>query len=298
MARLGGKQIGRLIGYVLGLAMVGAAIALALREMDWSTLTRAAWWLPALLCAAVLINLLLAAAIWWVITLSFDAKPRVGYGLMLRLIAASELLNYLPLRAGLVGRTAFLKARHGLPVRQSLAIFSIVMGVSVAVLLPVGLAMLLVTRTWALMVSGLVVAVWTVAAGPLARSLLRRAMTCTWSWAPLRAVDLLVNAARLWLAFGIIGRPIDPLEAVVLASAALLVQMAQLTPNGLGVREWVVALLAGAISPIGSADALAATVVDRAASALVAILTGLIALPTLRTTRSTNDQSGSPLSEN
>jgi len=126
------------------------------------------------------------------------------------------------------------------------------------------------------------VLVLTVLTRPLGGRLLGRVVP-TWGWwAPLRTVDLAVSAGRLWLAFEVMGAPIGYGDAVVAASASLLVKLAGLTPNGLGLSEWAVAALSSALAPVSTATGAAAALLDRAAEAVVLIVAGSISAWWLR----------------
>lgn len=271
----------RALGLALGLLLLGGAIAFALGRADWAQLQRAAPAQAFQLAGAILVNLFLTALLFWVVTLSFDAKPAVGLGRMLALISASALLNYLPLQAGSIGRAAYLKLRNDLPLRQSVLIQLIIAVITMVVPLSVVLVMLTpgpVRGLAALIVAGGVVGL----TKPAAEALLRRKVVAAWSWMPLRLADLSFTALRMWIAFAMIGQPASYLQALAIAAAIMVVNLVSLTPNGLGFREWVaaaVSALAGA--GLGPAGVLA-TLVDRAVEAVVFIGVGLLASVWLR----------------
>ncbi|MEX0655040.1 MAG: lysylphosphatidylglycerol synthase domain-containing protein, partial [Phycisphaeraceae bacterium] len=279
MSRPTWKGVARTFGLLLGMALLAAAVVYALWGVDWTVLAAAEPSGFVLLAAAVLANLVLTGLLFWAITLSFDASPPVGPGRMVGLVCVSSLLNYLPLpRAGLVGRSAYLKWRHGLPLRQSVVIMAVVLALAVAVF-GVTAAMLLAfddTAGWIAMAAALLAL--TLATGPVARRLLRRPVRWGWLWAPLRTLDLLATAARLWLAFALLGQPIDFEQAVLIGAASLLVKLAGLTPNGLGLSEWLVAALTPVLAPVETATAAAAAVLDRAAEVLVVLVAGGVGL--------------------
>ena len=108
--------------FSVGLILVAAAITVALRQVDWSLISKAGIWQLAALASAAAGNLLLSGLLFWTITRSFNAQPPVSFGKMLKLMCAAALVNYLPLRPGLVGRAAYLKLHHRLPLRKSVAI--------------------------------------------------------------------------------------------------------------------------------------------------------------------------------
>lgn len=263
------------------LAMVGAVALLvvagvsAAREVPVSVLAEAPPGLLAALAGLAVGNLLLTAALFWAITRSLDARPPVGLAEMTELIAASALLNYVPIiRPGLWGRAAYLKARHDLPLTQSVIMLAAIFALAI-VMSAVALVMLVPSRAGAWGAFLGLSAALALATPALARRLLRIATVQGWAWVPLKAADLLVNGARLWLAFWIIGQPIGYEAAVLAAAASLLVKLAGITPNGLGLSEWVVAALAGAVAPVSAAEGVAAALVDRGAEVVVTLVTGL-----------------------
>ena len=117
---------------------------------------------------------------------------------------------------------------------------------------------------------------------PVATMLLRRSVRYSWLWIPVRVADLLVTAIRLWLAFHILGHPLAFDQALLAASGSLVVRLLALTPNGLGLSEWVVASIAATTMAMSTAEALAAALVDRAVEVWVLSAVGLLAAWRLR----------------
>jgi uncharacterized membrane protein YbhN (UPF0104 family) len=269
---------------ILGLGLVGGAVVSALWHADFAAVKHAAPWWAAALGGAVLANLYLTALVFWVVTRSFDAAPPVTLGRMWHLTCASTLLNYIPLvRAGLVGRTAYLMVHHKLPLRQALAIACIV---AAAFAVAAGGAVALVLEMdgparWGAAAGGLVVLSLGTAA--LSRLVLRRPLQSAWLWFPLRVADVLAVAARLWFAFVILGHPITFDQAVVLGAVDMTASILPLTPNGLGLSEWSVAVTARAMAVGGgSAIGAAAMLVNRTVSVLILVPLGLWSLHVLR----------------
>ncbi len=274
----------RTAGWVLGAALTLGAAALAWRGADFSPLASArAGWLV-LLGVLVAGNLLLTGLLFWAVTLSFDAQPPVPVGRMVQLIAGSALLNYLPLRPGLVGRAAYLKMRHGLPLHQSVLILGVVLALGALVLGVPLLAVLLATPT-AQDQAGMAVLVGllllTPLTGPLARRMLRRPIVGSWWWLPLRVLDLLVGAVRLWAAFAALGETITISQAIAAGAAGMFISQLGVTPNGLGLREWVIAGAAALVAPLHAPVGAAAALLDRAVELLVVLPLGGIALAQL-----------------
>lgn len=257
--------------------MLALAVGYALAGVDVAVIGKAPGWMFASLAGLVLVNLLLTAGLFWSVTRSFAAKPAVGVGTMTALIAVSGVLNYIPVvRAGLWGRAAYLKKYHGLAVRDSVVVLGVVFGLAVAVLGTVSLVLLVSpegVKAWACGGALLVQP----AIGPRVwGKALRRPTAGAWMWVPLRSLDLAAAAGRLWLAFGVVGVELTWADAALLASANLIVKLVGLTPNGLGVSEWVVAALSAAMMPIEAATAAAAALVDRTAEVVVMLAAGAL----------------------
>lgn len=273
----------RLGAALAGLALLAAAVAFAAAEFDWQVLREAEPAHLLALAALVAINLALTGLLFCVVTRNFDLTKPVGPVRMTALIAASMLVNYLPLpRMGLVGRTAYLKARHGLAVRQSAVIVAVVVAVSLLVLGLGGAVLYLLAPPWRWWVLAVLLLVATLATEPIARRVLGRSVVAGWLWVPLRTGEMLVAAARLWVALAVVGVSIGFAEAMIAAVAGVLARVAGITPNGLGVSEWVIAGVVQAISPIAAAEAAAAALVNRAAEVLVLIPAGLGSIAWLR----------------
>lgn len=274
----------KVFGAVLAVVLLAFAIIFALRGIDYGVLSHASWSVLAPMAILVAANLIVTGLLFWAVTLSFDARPVVSVRRMIELICVSALLNYVPVvRPGLWGRVAYLKARHDLPLKQSLLILLLVMAVAVAVsaagtltIAPIGPP----AARWAV-VAG-IFALLTLFTGPTARRLIRRRVVMPWLWIPLRVLDLLAVAGRLWLAFRVMGQPISYDQAVVAAAAALLVRLAGLTPNGLGLSEWAVAALAHAMAPVSTAVGVAAALLDRAVEVVVILIAAGLSAPGLR----------------
>ncbi len=265
---------------MLAAGLLLLAVAAASRGLDGEALRRATAGDLLALAGLVLVNLLAAGLLFWAVTRSFDAEPPVPAGRMVALVAASSLLNYIPaIRAGLVGRTAYLRARHSLPIAQSLLSLVVVMAVAAAV----GAASLLVLIGGAAGYAAFVAATLLLTlATPAARFALRRPARLWGLWVPLRVLDLLAASARLWLAFHVVGHPI-PFDAAILAgSASVAVKLLGVTPNGLGLSEWAVAGLAAALAPVTAAEGAAAALVDRGVEVIVVAAAGLVAMAFLR----------------
>ena len=103
----------RVLGYSLGVALIILAAYQGITEVALEKIINASRLELVGIAVAVLANLVLTAVFYWRITAGFDANPPLGLGRMTGLISVSSLLNYLPLRPGLISRVMFLKVHHG-----------------------------------------------------------------------------------------------------------------------------------------------------------------------------------------
>lgn len=276
------------IGFVLGALLLGAAAWVVIRQGKdlqnaIESARHASWWLVAAALVLPLLNWLLMSVSFWVL---MKRHGPVALGEMTCLIGAAWLLNYLPLRPGLIGRVGYHKTVHGIPVAKSVT-------ATVAAIACSGLA--IVAMVGALVASTMAgsgpVSVGAAAAAPLALALiaggaLRR--THRFGWVPLivafRYLDLLVWAARYAVAFAIIGRPISAAAAAAIACVCQIAMLVPFVGNGLGLREWAVGVTASSLpkdvltasGALATTVGLAADLVNRAAEICGAIPVGLI----------------------
>lgn len=254
--------------FTLGLALAAAAGWMALRTVDFSNIPPLQPHLVALMAVAVTGSLAMTAVLFWVVTLSFDTRSPVPLWRMTLLITASGLLNYLPLRVGMVGRGVYLFFKHALPATHYMMSLMVVLAVSLWVALVVAVPLGL-WPLWGWWVSAGGLAVGALLTPTIARRLLMRRTVASWSWILLKAIDLMVTAIRLRLAFAVFGQAIDWREALLVASASMLMGLVALTPNALGMREWAVGLVTAWMLPVAVGVGAMATLLDRAMEAVV-----------------------------
>ncbi|MGD9690149.1 MAG: hypothetical protein AB7K52_10895 [Phycisphaerales bacterium] len=258
--------------YIVGALLLGGAVWFALRDRDaawaaWRHARTAPWWHVGALLVAPVVSWGLTS---WMFAALTRRYARVGTGEMSALIGASWLLNYLPFRPGLVGRVAYLKAVHGVPVAEALVINVLAVGATLAAA-AIGLCAWLVARgapSAGLLGVGLPLA-GVVVAGVIGVLVFRSRAPASADLClalVLRTLDMMLAAARLWLAFGLIGTPISATEAVFLAGPS---QVVGLLPIQLGTVEWTVGLLSAATS-----EGVTAAVVNRSADLLVSLVVG------------------------
>jgi hypothetical protein len=264
------RKVLRRIGTVASvLLVVGALVAIARNQAIMDSLSRAfaspRWDALAVLIAAVLAQQVLTSTVFWML---MRRHGPVGWGEMNALIASSTLANYIPLQAGSVGRLAYHKVVHGIPVKTSLVVILVAMGLvamSLVALTVVGLWVVRTGASW-----------WWVSAAPLAWLPLlawpgtRVVGTCL----VLRTIELLVVAAQSWAAFRLSGWDIEPVTAVGVAVVAGAANLTPFIGNGLGVREWAVGLAAPLLGGYETDAGLAAQLTGRAVDAAMAVAMG------------------------
>ena len=189
--------------------------------------------------------------------------------LMLAVVAASTLGNYIPMQAGSLGRIAYHKAVNRIDVRASIVAMlqaTVLTFVCVCVLGAGALVAKAASAPW-----------WCVLPVPLL-------------WLPLaiepglrtyalvafvRSIEILVWALHAWAAFRISGWPIEPETAIGVSLVGSAANLVPFMGNGLGVREWAVALAAPILGGYERDAGLAAELMGRAFDVVVAIPLGL-----------------------
>lgn len=227
--------------------------------------------LIALLLAAIAANIACSALMAWRLIRRYG---RVGLGEMTALITAATLLNYLPLKAGLVGRVTYHWRVNGIPVASTLR--TIIEGAVIS-----GLAALYAGAT--LLAIGQDHAAWPWAvAAPLPLLAAAACAARAWRdrlWAALaRYLDLLAWSVRYAASFALLGTSLSPGAAVGLACAGMVASLLPLGGNGLGAREWAIGMLGTVIGGWALERGVAADLLNRAAELLVIVPLGLIAM--------------------
>jgi len=288
LAHLRRTKTARVVGFAIGAALVVAAVAAAIGQdpqalqHSWQAIRSQ----PLLL---VLAFIALPAANWLAISSSLwillERFGRLRHNEMAALVAMAWLLNYLPMRPGLVGRVTYHKLVNGISVRHSgrtLVEASVITAAASVATLAAALA---------LRASGSAAAWIAITLAPAglgaayalavrARNPLHARYAAAFA---LRVVDIAVWGARYALAFHVIGSPIGVPGAMALAVASQVAMLVPLAGNGLGLREWLIGLLAASM-PIAAAASpdialgrgLTADVLNRAVEVLVAVPVGLI----------------------
>lgn len=286
-ARSRARLVAQIVGYLL---LVGAIVVAATQGDSWGEvsdrLRTASPSLVALLAGCVFANLALTGLVFSVLMRPYG---RVGLWEMQWLIASSTLLNLLPLKPGLVGRVAYHRSVNGIPIAGSIR--TIIEGLALS-----GLAVSLVLTgqliaqewgggvVWSLapaLVIGLAFA-----AVPRTR---RRGIALLF-----RIADLVIWAIRYWAVFHIIGQPLQPTAALAMASAAVLASALPLAGNGLGLREWVIGLLAPTLAGCDVSLGVTADLIHRVAELVILAPAGSLAtLWVMRRWKRSNASTGS-----
>ena len=290
---------------LVGLGILAGGIYVASSEIGpgWERLRAAPAADITLMTAMVVASLAANAAVFWAVIIPFRPDKPVKLREMNALIAAASLLNYLPMRAGLVGRAAYLKQQHELPYRLSVVMMLFVGGSTAAVYvwLVVVTAALRVWSLgepmdalwWSLNIGGyaaMAMSGWVVVKygrSYLPKFVLRyfddAELAIEWFGRvgifvgsvsifvvlALRAVDVGFTAVRLSVMMTVLGEPIRTDTSIMLATSGMLATLLTPLPNGIGLRE----ALYGGISANPVLGLL-----DRAVEAIVFIVTGVIGL--------------------
>jgi uncharacterized membrane protein YbhN (UPF0104 family) len=271
------RTVLRVVGLCVGLLFFAAAVHFAMRErMEFAKAMEALRDPPPVAVFAVLasvaVGAVLTALLFHILMRRFGKVP---FWEMQALIAASAFANYLPLKPGFVGRVAYHRLRHGIRAAHTLRTIleAIALSGTVASLFLLSLLSLRTLKAhgidmmghtiegeWALLVpSVLAVGAFWPRLRPLAQALL------------VRQVELALWTLRYWAVFQLVGAPIELETAIVLGSVSVIATLLPVVSNGLGIREWVIGILAPMIShePVSTSQAIIAVLVHRAAEIAV-----------------------------
>lgn len=270
----------RIAGFVVSLILLALAIgAVVVSSEDITGAVRhardAPLWMIALSAILPPLNLLLIGSSLWFITIRYG---RVGFFEMISLVTSAWLLNFLPMKPGLMGRIAYHKRINEIRVRDSAkALGESVAMSAIATGALLGVALLLLGVSSALVTLGAVAApgALLLIGVPLARLRSERfALLCAAML--LRYLDILVWMARYALLFALLDAPLTLADAVLITAASQLAQLIPLVGNGLGAREWGVGLV-GAAQGATAAIALTADLLNRASELVLAVPLGILA---------------------
>ncbi|MFT5422603.1 MAG: uncharacterized membrane protein YbhN (UPF0104 family) [Phycisphaerales bacterium] len=280
---------------VVGLGLISGAVWVVVDRRDaiGEGLSHAAgspWWAITLIVLFPILSIVMTSCSLWLLTRRFG---RVGFGEMNALVCGATLLNYLPMRPGLLGRLAYHKRVNGIAVRDSVRVLVEAVALSVfAAGLLLGLGLLDgMVRAQETGVSGGVgldiglLLVPVVVLGTAAAVLGVRHRGSAWcgvlAAAGVRYLDMLIWTGRYALLLWVLGTPVRLEVAVIIASLSQIAMLAPTGGGGFGVREWTVGLLGGSLGA-SLETALVADLINRAAELLVAVPMGLVGMGMVR----------------
>ncbi len=223
-----------------------------------------------------------------------DRYARVPLWEMILLMLSAGLLNYLPLRPGLVGRVAYHRQVHGIRATDSakvvllamlataLGLGGMVLAAQLVVAAGAGGAVTHASATVLPAIGCVVFGSWRAHNEPQRRVWNLVAAT-GWRWG-----DMLIWAARYAVVFSLVGSPITWAEATLFAAVSQAAMVVPLFGNGLGLREWAIGAFAGSRALESGADSagalteltasgLTADLVNRAAELVVLVPLGALA---------------------
>lgn len=258
-------------GAVAGLILLAAAVATVAARHETIGAALAAVGHPqpallALLAGSIVANLVLTGLTFSVL---MSRHGKVGLVEMQALIAAASLMNFLPLRPGLLGRIAYHRTVNAIPAVASAKV------TLAAIVLTAGVAACLAAALAAAAVSPLSLRVLVIAPIPaLAAATAFRGARVWAAAALLRYLEVMVWALRYYAAFGLIGAPIGAEAALALACVGVIPMLIPLVGNGLGLREWAIGVAAPMLAGYRLELGLAADLVNRAAELVVILAAG------------------------
>lgn len=199
---------------------------------------------------------------------------RVGLLEMYVLVGSAWLLNYLPMRPGLIGRIGYHKAVNKIRLRDSLesSIWSgILAGIANGVLLVVAYIMTLIPGGWSVLLPGIPVALMFMVSFFIKGRWIRLMVRAL----AFRQIDVIVWLWRYWLVFHVLGLEISLAEIAFISAISQLTSLIPITGSGIGFREWAVGFTASASGHVMK-TALAGDLINRAAETMIVFPVGLV----------------------
>ena len=199
----------------------------------------------------------------------FRRRPDLRLDDLLALNAAATLFNLLPLKAGLAGRIAWQRSYQAVDVRTSIIVTVAAKALSAGAVAIAAFALWIASWT-GVEVAGLLLATATLllVLAPMPR--VGFVSELLW-W---RLLDLGAWSVRVTAAFAVLGTDLPVESAVALACVAMASGQIPLFGSALGVREWLVALVAPSLVGLQWEEALAAELLARGFEIAVVAVTG------------------------
>lgn len=268
---LGAWVAARLLAGVAGILLLAAAVYAVWRHRgslagSFEALREPPVWSVVAMPLATLVSIAIGAVI---LKRLFWRRPELRFGDLLALNAAATLFNLLPLKAGLAGRIAWQRRFQGVEIRASLGVAAAAIGLSAGVVAIATVALIASPRLEVpapaiLFAAAVVLLVLAPAA--------RIGFACELLW--WRLVDLGAWSLRISAAFAVLGTDLPPESAAALACVAMASGLIPVLGSTLGVREWVVALVAPSLAGVSWEEALAAELVARGFEIAVVAVAG------------------------
>jgi hypothetical protein len=282
----------QVVGFVLGLGLLAWCIVIAVRGGDWSLLASAHPGLIAGLIACSVVSFGINGTVFW-LTIRPVQPVRMFDQQLLNMV--SNVLNYAPIRAGLVARIAFNLRIERLSIIQVGAWYAAI-GVTIA--LPLGACVAATVVRPAFDAWWMVIVLAQIGLGGLLISALLgqpvfvrygrgmeqmlRQPACLWGAIALRLIDIGAYVGRMACAVAIMDIDLAAPDILLMAFATLAVSM---NPIGrVGFREAAVAFVAARLTATSLTDAEVAgrffqlALIESAGEALVAVPLGALAL--------------------
>lgn len=286
----------QLVGFALGVALVVWCVRTAAVGADWERVRHADPWLFGALLATTLVSSVINACTFW--TALRPVKRHSIWRLTL-LNGVAGVLNYAPVRLGLVARLAYnLRVdalRPGVVAAWMLAVLGytmlalVVVGVAV-IATPLGALTVVLIAT--LFVVGKLLLKFACSLRTVQAATRRLKLDSLepmlvspiayWGTLLYRLADIGAFVARMWLSARILGLELAPSDIVLLATTA---QLVSLSPLGrLGFREAAVAVVASRLQSglgAGGVDAVYAqlALIESAGEAAIIVPLGVLSLP-------------------
>lgn len=272
------------MGLALAIALMGGVAWKLSSDGAWHTFVEsvraASWTQLAALVGLPMVNLLLTAATFWVLTNGDEeGAPRVGLGEMTALIATAGVMNFLPVKAGMVGRIAYHKMWNGIPVRKSVRVIVVELVVSAA-----ACAMLMAAAVVGVHAGWAWLGVPMVGCAAVA-GVMRARRGAGWRVAAalgLQYADMLAWGARYLVCFAVMGKTLTMVQSAALTAVAQVASLVPIGGSSLGLREWTIGLVSAALPEWAGkaagtvAEGLSADVLNRAGEMMALVPMGVL----------------------
>jgi len=285
------KLATQIVIFLIGLALLVWCIHGAVEGADWGPVRDASPWLKIGLLVPSLVSLVANGLAFWAV---IRPVQRVGVGEMIWLNLTTAVLNYAPIRLGLLARLAYNLRVNGMGILLiggwfgSLAVTMLTClaaSVLATIVRPEMDLLWLALLGGQLVVAGLVIRTLmsqTIIVRHARRmDLMLRDPVALWSVLGLRMLDIGAFVARTAIAVEILGLPFEGREVALLGISAITLSVMPLAR--VGFREAGLAIVARMLVSGGTTEELDAqmkqlALVESAGEALVAIPLGSIAL--------------------